>query len=94
MTTAQCAAIIHRLRLPDSIAFASHLPTATNMHHAAYPACDLMLLRESPKMSKVVTACLSSLGGALPSITAARFNLDFSVPQRYVQFKDQASDIP
>ena len=64
------------------------------MQHAAYPAYDVMLLRDSPKMSKVVTACLSSLPGALPSITAARFNRDFSVPQRYVQIKDQASDIP
>ena len=67
------------------------------MQHAANPAYDVMLLRDSPKMSKVVTdvtACLSSLPGALPSITAARFNLDFSVPQRYVQIKDQASDIP
>ena len=64
------------------------------MQHAAYPAYDVMLLRDSPKMSKVVTACLSSLPGALPSITAARFNLDFSVPQRCVQIKDQASDIP
>ena len=63
--------IKHRLKLPNSIAFHWHLPTATNMHHAAYPAYDLMLLRDSPKMSKMVTACLGSIPTATSSITAA-----------------------
>ena len=61
----------HRLKLPESIAFASHLPTATSMHHAAYPAYDVMLLRDSSKMSKMVTACLGSIPMATSSITAA-----------------------
>ena len=38
------------------------------MHHAAYPAYDLMLLRDSPKMSKMVTACAPSQGLRLPSL--------------------------
>ena len=45
-------------------------------------------------MSKMVAACLSALPEPLLSINAARFKLDFSAPQRYVQNKDEASDIP
>ena len=53
-------------------------------------------MQHPAKMSKMVTACLTSsfLQVALLSISAARFNLDLPVPQRYVQIKDQASDIP
>ena len=78
MTTAQRVAVTAigttlstgwscRIQLP----FTDICRPATNMHHAAYPAYDLMLLRDSPKMSKMVTACLGSIPRATSSITAA-----------------------